>query len=283
LLLAGLWAVQRWPIGAGVLLGCAAALKGPPLIVVPFLAWLGHWRCAIVAVVACVLLNILPDAVQPNRAGPPWVVVWLQERVAPLAAADAEPGKWHAAPWANHSLAGWQRRMLNYRLIQSATGEWEEVLQPSPLGNQAAKLLALAVLATLALAIVWRCKAWSAATAGAIVSLMLLASPMSSKPHFCVLALPAWVVARHAIERRNAVSLACVGLAALGLLSSAKDLVGPTVNSLGTWYGAVPLGTLLLLFGCVRVQALTANLNGPTHSALHTIRSTENADETSSS
>jgi hypothetical protein len=53
------------------------------------------------------------------------------------------------------------------------------------------------------------------------------------------------------VEHRRWGLLALGVLAGLLELPAAKDLVGHRVNTVAMWYGCIPLGTLLLLAGCL--------------------------------
>src|SRR5262249_38066370 len=80
--------------------------------------------------------------------------------------------------------------------------------------------------------------------------MMLLLSPMSSKPHFLTLLLPGFCLARLAIgERRLVLGAFVVAAAAVGALSI-RDLWGNDLSAAALWWGSVTWSTLLLLFGC---------------------------------
>ena len=254
LLLVGLWTVPKSEWWAGVFIGLAASMKGPPLLFVPYLIWMGRWRAALMTVCIFLIANTLPELMQPAGRHEALLPTWINEQVLPLTQQNREAGRWHAAVWANHSLAGWQLRVFNYHLVPGDTGYVEQAAPPM-IDKQAAKLGTYGVLLLLTALIAaasWRRgQKWDALGCGAVVCLMLLASPMSSKPHFCVLALPAWALAWAGVQRKQWGYLVVVAVAGLLLLTSAKDLVGPTINVHAMWFGSVPVGTLLLLLGCV--------------------------------
>jgi hypothetical protein len=265
LLLLGLWTVPKSEWWAGVCIGLAASMKGPPLLFVPYLIWMGRWRPALMTVCIFLAANTLPDLMQPNLKHEALLPTWFKEQVLPLTQQNREAGRWHAAVWANHSLAGWQLRVLNYSLVQGENGYVELATKPL-LDKQVARFGTYGVLLLLTALIAaasWRSgKTWDALGCGAVVCLMLLASPMSSKPHFCVLALPAWALAWAGVRRRAWGYLVVVAVAGLLLLTSAKDLVGPTINVHAMWFGSVPGGTLLLLLGCVWARWRQSSIGG---------------------
>ncbi|MCS6977225.1 MAG: DUF2029 domain-containing protein [Gemmatales bacterium] len=86
-----------------------------------------------------------------------------------------------------------------------------------------------------------------------VLTLMVLLSPMSSKPHFFVLLLPAWILARQAVRHRDCISGAILVLATLTGMLTIKDLAGPNLANLAMWYGGVTWSTILLLIGVVRL------------------------------
>ena len=65
-----------------------------------------------------------------------------------------------------------------------------------------------------------------AAEFGIVLTLMLLLSPMSSKPHFCTLFLPGFCLARLAVNRSSRAAALAVGVAAVTALASNKDPLG---------------------------------------------------------
>jgi Glycosyltransferase family 87 len=254
LLLLGLWAVPKSEWWAGVFIGLAASMKGPPLLFVPYLVWMGRWRAALMTIAVFLVANTVPELMQPPGRSEALLPTWINEQVVPLTQKTRDAGRWHAAVWANHSLAGWQLRVLNYDLVPGEKGYVEQA-KPPLIDKQVARYSTygmLLLLTALIAAASWRGgRTWDALGCGAVVCLMLLASPMSSKPHFCVLALPAWVLAWAGVQRKQWGCLAVVAVAGLLCLTSAKDLVGPTINVHAMWYGSVPGATLLLLLGCV--------------------------------
>jgi hypothetical protein len=88
-----------------------------------------------------------------------------------------------------------------------------------------------------------------AAEVGMVLALMLLLSPMSSKPHFSTLLVPAWLVARAGVNGSVALRAIAWIAAGCGVVAS-KDLVGGRVYDTVLWYGAIPLGTAALFVGC---------------------------------
>ena len=84
-----------------------------------------------------------------------------------------------------------------------------------------------------------------------VLVLMLLLSPMSSKPHFCTLVVPGLCLARLAVERRDRL-LMCVMAVAIGAgLLSNKDLWGAHIYDFALWYGSVFANAVVLYLGCV--------------------------------
>jgi hypothetical protein len=87
--------------------------------------------------------------------------------------------------------------------------------------------------------------------ASAVLLLMLLLSPMSSKAHFGVLILPGFCLARAAAASRSRLLWTLLaGAVVLGLLGN-KDPLGEKLYTLTLWLGTATLQTLVLLAGCL--------------------------------
>ena len=258
LAVAGCWQVVRgrdWLGGA--MIGVAAAMKCTPLLFAPYFAFVGRWKAGAAVALAAVVANLAPDLVVPPPHGQPRLTEWVGRFLLPITRPDQNPGRWHAAEWSNHSLAGIVNRLSSYRLLPSEGGiASEPVASPPP--PVALKVMVygggLALLAVSAFVVWRRGRRAEGFGIGAVLCLMLLLSPMSSKPHFCVLAVPAWAVARAGLIRRKWSLVTLVMLAGLLELTSAKDLVRERINTPAMWYGAIPAGVLLLLAGCLWVK-----------------------------
>jgi hypothetical protein len=82
---------------------------------------------------------------------------------------------------------------------------------------------------------------------------MLLLSPMSGRPHFGILLLPTFCLARFTTATGDRLT-ACI-LAAVVLLVTPpyRYLVPENIHAVLLWGGATTVATLLLWIGCVRV------------------------------
>ena len=90
----------------------------------------------------------------------------------------------------------------------------------------------------------------SAAEFGMVLTLLLLLSPMSSKPHFCTLLVPQWLLARLALRRGDRLLMAATAATAVAGLLANKDLVGWWAYGMLLWYGSVFGACLTLFLGC---------------------------------
>jgi hypothetical protein len=101
-----------------------------------------------------------------------------------------------------------------------------------------------------------------------VLLLMVLLSPMSSKPHFCTLILPAFLLARQAVLGKSRVAGVCLGAAILSGALATKDLAGANLASLFMWYGGVGACAFFLLLGCtwilVREPQIAEEVPAPT-------------------
>jgi hypothetical protein len=249
------------PLAAGLLFGAAAALKCTPLLFAPYLAWKRKWAAAgLVVAAAAVGLNLVPDAVYPPADGKPRLAEWGRRLLAPLAAPDFDPGMWASGIGFNHSLAGFANRTLTAERV--VVGEWSAaVTRPDRPDTATLKLVvhaAQAGLLLLAVAALWRRSGRPARAApplpavefGIVLTLMLLLSPMSSKPHFCALLLPQLAIARVGWASRDRLLIALTAAAAAAGMLGNKDVVGGRVYDRLVWHGLVFGNAVLLFLGC---------------------------------
>jgi hypothetical protein len=273
--------VRGRSVAAGVLFGLAAALKCTPLLFAPYLLWKRRRAGAAAVVAVAVGASYLPDALYPPPDGQPRLERWAERYLGTVARADVDPGVWASEVGYNHSLAGVLNRWLTVDRIEidGWSGGVPRADRPT---TAALKRLVWGVeagLVLLAVAALWRKPADTGATRaaefGIVLTLMLLLSPMSSKPHFCTLLLPQLLLARLGWERRDRLLIGLTAIAAvLGLLAN-KDAVGRRAYDVLVWNGAVFGNALLLFVGCCyarwryaaspeRVTVFTARVALPT-------------------
>jgi hypothetical protein len=87
-----------------------------------------------------------------------------------------------------------------------------------------------------------------------VLLLMVLLSPMSSKPHFVVLLLPGWIVARQMVYQGDGASGLLLVLAIVSAGLTIKDLATPPLATLALWYGGVSWSASFLLVALVRLR-----------------------------
>lgn len=258
LVMAGCWLLVRNQARASAVpLGLAAAVKCTPLLFGPYLAWRRQWLAAASLLLIAVGVNFLPDLIQPRSQL--HLVRWTNHFLVPVSSRDVDPGVWAAAIDFNHSLSGSTSRLLG---MERERKESQMRARPAASRPSARTLhtirnvTAVALLAVVLLA----CRRTprnetnrriaQGLEFSMVLILMLLLSPMSSKPHFCTLFLPTWLLARLALEKKDRKLLGLVIVTALLGLGMNKDLVGGAVYDHLKWYGAVTLQCLLLLGGC---------------------------------
>jgi hypothetical protein len=248
-------------IAAGAMFGLAAAFKCTPLLFAPYLLWKGRFLAAAVVVVAAIGLNLLPDLVYPPLDGKSRLLVWKERFLTPMAKTDRDPGEWASAVGFNHSLAGVNLRLLAYQ--RTGVAEMPVVPKaerPSASDLKRLNLLCVAVLGLIALVAFWRRSGeiapgpMFAAELGVVFTLMLMLSPMSSKPHFTPLLLAQLVVVRAGFANRDRLLIGLAVLIGLGGLCTGKDLVGRTVYEAMLWNGLLFALTLGLFLGCCRAR-----------------------------
>jgi alpha-1,2-mannosyltransferase len=257
-------------VAAGALLGLAAACKATPLLFAPYLAWRRQWVASGLLVVIAIGANLLPNLVEAPRGGGTWLTRWLSTYVVGVGDPNAYPGTWGAGAADNQSLAGLVGRLVTTSWTWSAAGI--DVVARDPFMDPGtARALVIGALLALCAVSLWaigrsREIAWNAEHNGAvarpalecgiILCLMLLASPMSSRAHFGTLVLPAFCVARHALQSHDRMTWSLLGIAMLAGLAN-RDFVGDDLSSLALWCGFPTFGTIALLLGCIGVVRRT--------------------------
>ncbi|HSQ56781.1 MAG TPA: hypothetical protein VLM40_13655, partial [Gemmata sp.] len=89
---------------------------------------------------------------------------------------------------------------------------------------------------------------------GIVFTLMLLLSPMSSKPHFCLLLLPQLAVIRAGFAHRDRVLIGLAIVVGIAGLGTGKDIVGRAAYEFLLWNGLVFWMTLALFHGCCHTR-----------------------------
>lgn len=260
-------------LSGAAFLGACTAMKCTPWLFGPYLVWRGKLKAACAFGVTALALNLVPDVVFPQANGNSYLADWYRETLSP--AGRSTPGQWLAggAPQSlNQSLGGLVHRYLTFGLMLSADAvpdPNQPALSPDQDRNLRRVLIygigLMLVLVTAAafgrpfqllpsvpasrilplapgeLRMGWEC--------GAILCLMLLLSPMSSKSHYVVMTLPAMLLARAAIERRERWLWGLVpALLAIGSLS-VKGILGKKFGDLALMWGCPTWYVLLTLAG----------------------------------
>jgi hypothetical protein len=233
-------AMSHRPLARPIQLGLGAAAKLTPLLFVPWFLLRRGLKPAVVILLVVLGVNLLPDLIFPPHSGRTRLADWAERFLTPVA---QHPGQWATAPDFNHSLPGFFHRF------------------PATLPFHAAFIALLALLALTALATLLAPRPGKKPGSpeneslqpfeiGMILCLMLLLSPASSKPHFCILLLPAWALARAALVTHQPFLRTLLLLSVLLGIMANKDLTGGWIYGLFKWYGGITLQTILLFFGC---------------------------------
>lgn len=274
LLFAGCRRVQQGhDLSGAVLLGASAAMKCTPLLFAPYLIWRCRFRAAAVLVAVAVGLNLLPDLFWAQPSGRLYLSEWAGSFLS--VAARGSPGSWYADLLQNQSLSALVTRLAQFGWPLSAPD-----LTAPPLSPETASWLRAIVygLDLLLLAVT----AWQfgkparltraedgeglapgacpriAIEAAAVVCLMLLLSPMSSKTHYVVTILPLLWIARAVVEQRGRwIRWLLVPLAICGPLST-KGLLGKGWGDLTLAWGMPTWFALFCLLGMWLILARPA-------------------------
>jgi hypothetical protein len=245
---------------AGGWLGLATALKCTPLLFAPYLLWRGKWKAAALLVGLSIGLNLLPDLVFPQVARRSYAADFVGTFVSH--AAKAVPGQAQSHVRLNQSLAGLIHRWHLAGVVDPTARNF-----PKPTIEQRPRIRVMtyaAILGCLAVT-AWRFgrpgrvaeslstsrdSPWiTCVEVSAVLCLMLMFSPMTSKSHFAVLVLPTLLLAQRLIERRERAMWALAALLLVTGPLSTRDLIGrawcdttlfwgwPTWHVIGTWCG----------------------------------------------
>ena len=266
---------------AGSLIGLAAAFKATPLLWGPYLLLRRRWLAAAMVGIAVLIVNFLPDVVNPAPGQSTWIERWIVRYVLPSQKLDVELGEWGSSLIHNQALGGTTQRLVNTRLHFDSRAPQtlpRPLAGPGTLKPIVYSIFIVLIAVSVAAALRARRRSASAADAelppqdayefSIIMTLMLLMSPMSGRAHFGILILPAFCLTRAALITRDRVLWAVVASAAVIAVFGNKDLVGRVAYEVMLWVGSTTFATLLLWFGCVYAlyRGLTdRKLSGATH------------------
>lgn len=245
--------------------GLAAAMKCTALLWCPYLIWRRRWLAAGWLVVVAFGVNVLPDLVTPSANAKPWAGAWLTRYIIPLSNANAYPGAWGSDIIFNQSLCGLWNRYLVTQFVQTPDG-FDVVKRAHPISPGMLKLIVYSSELVLVLAALVICGSrrrrprlnqaeersrHELLEFCVMLTLMLLLSPMSSKPHFCILLLPSFCLARAAVVRKSRPAVVLLGLAIFTRLLHIRGLWGDELSTFALWWGCITWSTLLLFAGCL--------------------------------
>ncbi len=249
LLLKGDW------LRSAMAIGLAAGLKATPLIFVPYYVLQRRFGAACALLAVAVGINFLPDLVSHPVGGGTWAGRWAEVVVGPLFG-KSQTGGWYTTPVLNQSLSGTIHRLAEYQW-PAPDKFFDPTMRTAPpapavvkaliLGSQLGVLMLGFGSMAAAMLVGRRGQASTCLEASILLMLMVLVSPASSKPHFLVMLLPAWCLARRAVFGRDPFSTGCLFLAAIASIASLR--VVPGGNS-AQWAGSITVSAVFLMIGC---------------------------------
>jgi hypothetical protein len=253
-------------ISGAVLIGLAAAFKGPPLLFVGYLVFRRRWLAAGVTTAVAFGANLLPDLID-RPAGDTWLGRWVGQILLPTISAPV--GTWNADQYNifNQSLSGTLQRLATSTWSFDAGGlvfsARDIIIEPTTLKAVVyALMLAMLVLSVGAALIGERASpdvpadsrpGRTAIEMTAMIVLVLLMSPMSGLSHFAALAAAMMCLSRMALVGRHRPSLFVFGISLIGALAVNKDLVRVTAYDLVLWSGVTTASAVALWLACLLV------------------------------
>jgi hypothetical protein len=267
LILFGCWCLSRNRVlSAAGCFGLAAAMKCTALLWCPYLLWKEKWKAAAWLSVVAVGVNLLPNLVHTPERGGLWLSEWLRRYVHPLVARDHYPGDWGSWIVYNQSFSGAGNRWLTteWNWHGSRFAVTRKLDAPSPIVVKVIVYgMELVLLAGVAIILIRR----RSMTQGQgsreefpaaileyslVLLLMVLLSPMSSKPHFSTLILPGFALARLAVYQGDMTLRCLLGFAVVAATLS-LPLWGGCFDLIALWFGSDTWSALLLLLGTIYI------------------------------
>ena len=277
LLLFGCWCLSRnRDLSAAGCFGLAAAMKCTALLWCPYLLWKRKWKAAALLMVIAVGVNLLPNLVRTPERGGLWLGEWLTRYVRPLAVGDHYPGDWGSWIIYNQSLSGAGNRWLTTQW--SWHGSQFEVVRrqeaPNPMVVKAIIYgMEIALLTSVAAILIRRgslrkgqgtrqeCPV-TILEYSLVLLLMVLLSPMSSKPHFSTLVLPGFALARLAVYRGDKILQLLLGFAVV-FATLSLPLWGGRLDFIALWFGSDTWNALVLLLGTIYILTSRKQFSSP--------------------
>jgi len=265
LVLGGCFLLSRQrDLSAASCFGLAAAMKCTALLWVPYLLWRRKWKAATCLVVVAVGVNLLPNLVRAPDGGGLWLCEWLTRYVRPLTSAERYPGDWGSWIIYNQSISGAGNRWLTTQWGWRGS-DFEVTRKPGPLNPTIAKTIVYGLEATLVIFVAMvlsRRRAIEKGQGGppsrpkeileycVVLLLMVLLSPMSSKPHFATLILPGFMLARMAVLGSDRTLRWMLGVA-ITIAALSLPFWGGRFDFIALWFGSDTWNALVLLIGCL--------------------------------
>jgi hypothetical protein len=243
--------------------GLAAAMKCTGLLWCPYLLWRGKWKAAAWLIVVAAGVNLLPNLVRAPDRGGLWFNEWLTRYVRPLTSAEHYPGQWGSWIVYNQSISGAGNRWFTTQWGWRGS-DLELIHKPDPINPMIVKTIVYGAETILFLSVAFvlhRRRALAEGQGGSlsrdtealeycvVLLLMVLLSPMSSKPHFCTLILPGFALARIAVHQGDII-LRIILAAAVVIAALSLPLWGGRFDFIALWLGSETWNAMLLLIGC---------------------------------
>lgn len=280
LIVGGLKLVKGSDLLAATLFGLAAGMKCTALLWMPFLFVRGRWKATVLLLAVALGVNLIPDLIARSSSGGIWLVEWFGRYLKPMGSSGYYPGKWFAWILDNQSIAGAATRWSTTQWTWSKSAGIEIVDRTAIPSARIIQLLVYAIEFMLLASALWLVRKSrtrqsgdlnvQALEASIVMMLMLLFSPMSSRPHFSTMFLPGLCLARAAVNDHSKRQWAAIWLGlAIAASLFAAPIWGRSIARLSMWLGMLSWSAGFLLIGC---WGLLRSANTPSASKQSALR-----------
>lgn len=182
---------------SALFLAIGAAIKVTPMFILFYFLWKRQWKIFLLGIFFLISLNLLPDIFLDKKGDSTYIAEWLPlvtEKLTPSGNDNESELSWSPNSRMNQSVSATLYRYLVHEKISTYSDKYVYVNIVS-LNPKTAKKLTISIILIMGLGFAWvtRKKIFSRSNDAYLLEyalalvLILLASPVSSKPHFATM------------------------------------------------------------------------------------------------